>query len=176
MRLPLNRDEWLALDQHWTLRCNRASRHHVWRGFFACISRLGDGIFWYGLMIGLVLINGQSALPAVTHMAGVGLIGLLLYKWLKRLTSRPRPFMRSDAIFRAYDVLDEYSFPSGHTLHAFSLSMVALSYFPALAGLLVPFTVLVAASRPILGLHYPSDVVAGAAIGASLAGLSFAFF
>ncbi|PHV12369.1 phosphatase PAP2 family protein [Chitinimonas sp. BJB300] len=174
MRLPLNREDWLALDQHWTACCNRASRYHFWRGFFVCISRVGNGIFWYVLMAGLLLVNGLSALPVVMHMVGVGLAGLILYKWLKRITSRPRPFMRSEAILRAYDVLDEYSFPSGHTLHAVSLSIVALAYLPVLAGLLIPFTVLVAVSRPVLGLHYPSDVVAGAMIGASLAALSLA--
>lgn len=172
MRLPHSRADWLALDQHWTVQCNRASRTQFWRGFFCRISRLGDGVFWYALMGGLLLVQGQAALPAVLHMVAVGAIGLLLYKWLKRATSRPRPFMRSAAIFRAYEVLDEYSFPSGHTLHAVSLSVVALSYYPALAGLLLPFTVLVALSRPVLGLHYPSDVLAGAALGASLAGLS----
>ena len=46
---------------------------------------------------------------------------------------------------------------------------VALAWFPALAPLLVPFTLLVALSRPILGLHYPSDVLCGALIGWALA-------
>ncbi|HEY9103563.1 phosphatase PAP2 family protein [Chitinimonas sp.] len=172
MRIPLNRADWLALDQRWTARCNRASRHALWRGFFAAISRLGNGVFWYGLMAALLLLHGRAALPAVVRMLLVGTVGLVVYKWLKRMTSRPRPFMRSDAIFRAYETLDEYSFPSGHTLHAVSLSMVALAYFPALAGLLIPFTLLVALSRPVLGLHYPSDVLAGAVIGGSLAWLS----
>jgi len=68
--------------------------------------------------------------------------------------------------------LDEFSFPSGHTLHAVSFTIVALTWFPALAPLLVPFTVLVAASRVVLGLHYPSDVLAATAIGGVLGGLS----
>jgi undecaprenyl-diphosphatase len=65
--------------------------------------------------------------------------------------------------------LDQFSFPSGHTMHAVSFSIVALAYFPALFWLVVPFATLVALSRPILGLHYPSDVIAGAALGAALA-------
>ncbi len=69
--------------------------------------------------------------------------------------------------------LDAFSFPSGHTLHAVAFSIVAIAYYPALAWVLVPFSLLVAMSRLVLGLHYPSDVLAGAALGALIAWLSF---
>jgi undecaprenyl-diphosphatase len=65
--------------------------------------------------------------------------------------------------------LDRYSFPSGHTLHAVCFTTLATSHVPGLAPVLLPFAALVAASRVVLGLHYPSDVLVGAALGASLA-------
>src|SRR3546814_10187080 len=68
--------------------------------------------------------------------------------------------------------LDEFSFPSGHTLHAVAFSLVAVAHYPALAWLVLPFAASVAASRVVLGLHYPSDVLAATAIGSALAGLS----
>ncbi len=70
--------------------------------------------------------------------------------------------------------LDRFSFPSGHTLHAVSFSLIVTAHYPALAPLVFAFAALGAASRPILGLHYPSDVLAGAAVGAALAELALA--
>ena len=55
-----------------------------------------------------------------------------------------------------------------------AFTLVALAYWPWLASLLVPFTLLTAASRVVLGLHYPSDVLAGALIGAAVASASLA--
>ncbi|HNR91345.1 MAG TPA: phosphatase PAP2 family protein, partial [Dokdonella sp.] len=63
---------------------------------------------------------------------------------------------------------------SGHTLHALSFALVALAWFPMLAPLLPPFTALVATSRVVLGLHYPSDVLVASAIGFALAEASIA--
>jgi undecaprenyl-diphosphatase len=102
-------------------------------------------------------------------MAGTGLVCTLIYKWLKSKTSRPRPFAVENAVRAGADPLDPFSFPSGHTLHAVGFSIVAIAFYPMLAWLLVPFTLLVAASRVVLGLHYPSDVLAGAGLGALIA-------
>ncbi|TVQ27571.1 MAG: phosphatase PAP2 family protein, partial [Wenzhouxiangella sp.] len=94
-----------------------------------------------------------------------GMIGLSTYKWLKTRTVRQRPFAAHPDILCGTAPLDQYSFPSGHTLHAVLFTTLTLSTFPALAPILLPFMGLVALSRVILGLHYPSDVAAGAAIG-----------
>ena len=131
-------------------------------------SRLGDGIVWYLLMAALPLIYGAQALRPVAIMAATGFIGLVIYKALKKSLQRERPFIRHPGITLAMPPLDRYSFPSGHTLHAVCFSWQAAAHFPALAWLLVPLATLIAASRVVLGLHYPSDVLAGAAVGALL--------
>ena len=70
--------------------------------------------------------------------------------------------------------LDRYSFPSGHTLHAISLTVLYGAYEPMMLIVMAPFAALVAASRIVLGLHYPSDVLVGGTIGAALATSSIA--
>jgi undecaprenyl-diphosphatase len=157
------------IDAALCLRCNRSSRHRSVRLTFRLISRLGNGAFWYALMGALLLADGVAAAPTIMRMAIAGMLGVLLYKWLKKHTLRPRPYQVVPQIEAAATPLDQFSFPSGHTLHAVSFSMIAAAHYPTLAALVFGFAALVAISRPILGLHYPSDVVAGAAIGAALA-------
>lgn len=154
------------LELPWCMRFNKAARRQGCERLFAVVSRLGDGVFWYALMACLLLARGFEATPAVGRMLAAGGLCLVLYKWLKTRTGRPRPCARNDLIRTTVPPLDQYSFPSGHTLHAVSFSVVAVSYYPALIWLVLPFSVLVALSRVILGLHYPSDVAAGALLGA----------
>lgn len=156
-------------DQALCIRFNGAVRVAPVRRAFRVVSRLGDGVFWYALMLALLATGGAAAFGPVGRMAGTGLACTLIYKWLKAKTLRPRPFAVDSAVRAGADPLDQFSFPSGHTLHAVAFSIVAVAFYPLLAWLLVPFTLLVAMSRVVLGLHYPSDVLAGAALGALIA-------
>lgn len=161
-----------GFDRHLCVVANRWGARGTVGTFFGAISRLGDGIFWYTLMAVLTLFGGVRGAFAAVQMLVTGGVALALYRWLKRCTRRPRPFRGCHGVIARVPPLDEFSFPSGHTLHAVSFTIVAVAAFPALAPLLVPFTTLVAASRVILGLHYPSDVLAATAIGGMLGALS----
>ncbi len=156
-------------ERKWCRHANRWGASRWARGYFAAISRLGDGVFWYLLMGALVLWDGLAGLAASAHMAATGAAALLLYKGLKRWTRRRRPFAADGRIQAWVAPLDEFSFPSGHTLHAVSFTVVALAWYPWLALPLVPFTASVAVSRVVLGLHYPSDVLAALGLGSVLA-------
>lgn len=165
-----------ALDLDWCLRFYRISQRRELKHLFAVVSRLGDGVFWYSLMLALLLILGDAAWPVVVRMLVTGGLALVLYKWLKSRITRLRPCARhDDRIHASVAPLDEYSFPSGHTLHAVSFSIVAICAYPILAWLVIPFTTLVALSRVVLGLHYPSDVLAGVLLGGALATLVLQF-
>jgi len=161
-----------AIDARLCVLANRWGTRRAVGLFFSAISRLGDGVFWYGLMAALALLDGMRGLHAATHMAITGLTALLLYRILKRYTKRPRPFRACPGVIAHVPPLDEFSFPSGHTLQAVSFTVVALAWYPLLAPLLLSFTTLIAASRVILGLHYPSDVLAAIMIGSGLGALS----
>jgi undecaprenyl-diphosphatase len=156
-------------------RLNRGASFALPRRIFQVASRLGDGIAWYVLLLLLPVLYGSAAVRPAAVMALTGAAGVLIYALLKRLFVRERPFITHAGIDRAAAPLDRYSFPSGHTLHAVSFTWQAMVHFPELAWVLVPLAALIAASRVVLGLHYPSDVLAGAAIGAALAEVGVAF-
>lgn len=141
--------------------------------FFGIVSRLGDGIFWYLIILLLPALYGRDGLQASGHMLAVGFVSLVIYKALKHLTGRRRPCDQFDDVRRHAPMLDLYSFPSGHTMHAVGFTAVLLTYFPAFGLVISPFVFLVASSRLVLGLHYPSDVLVGAVIGGCVAWASF---
>ena len=173
MNTKVAEPRWRTRETDFCVSCNRWGRRQAVRAFFSAISRLGDGALWYGLMLAILLIEGIAlGLPASAHMAATGVVALAMYRALKRWTRRPRPFASDRRIYALVRPLDEFSFPSGHTLHAVSFSIVAVAHYPTLAWVLVPFTTCIAMSRVVLGLHYPSDVIAATAIGALLGSAS----
>lgn len=158
-----------ALDAALCHRVNRACDFVAMRRFFAVVSWLGNGKFWYAMMFLLPLAAGQRGLTVSLQMALCGVLGVAVYKLIKQVTHRPRPYMTHANIVLGAAPLDQFSFPSGHTLHAVMFTIIIVSTFPVLGWFLLPFTLLTAASRVVLGLHYPSDVLLGAAIGVGLA-------
>lgn len=158
-----------GLEGNLCQKINRLSRRENVRRFFEIVSKAGDGGFWVAMGGIVMLVEGGAALPAVGRIAATALVGVLLYKLLKNNLVRERPYINHDNMLCGTAPLDRYSFPSGHTLHAVSLSIMLVHYMPALAWIVIPFAVLVAASRVILGLHYPSDVIVGALLGTGLA-------
>jgi undecaprenyl-diphosphatase len=171
MRWYLNQFNYF--DSSLCIAVNHTSQYRLIRDCFRVVSRLGDGVFWYGLMLGILLFKRADGVLPVLHMALAGLVGTLVYKWLKGKTLRPRPYEVHQDIWLTGTPLDKFSFPSGHTLHAVVFGLVAITYYPQLTFIVAPFIVMVGLSRVVLGLHYPSDVIAGALLGTLIAVLSF---
>ncbi len=159
----------VTVDMPICLALNRWGAHSIVQGFFATISRLGDGVFWYATMTALALAGGARGAMAAAHMALTGLVTLVLYRTMKRRVRRPRPSEAGAGVIQRVAPLDQFSFPSGHTLHAVAFTVIGCAWFPSLAIVLVPFSILVALSRVVLGLHYPSDVLAAIGVGGIVA-------
>lgn len=160
------------LEAPFCMALNRACQKKYVYSSFAIISRLGNGVFWYTLMLLLPIFYGRAGAVTVLQMLFAGAVGLIIYRRLKARTSRPRPYVSLREIQHKVPPLDAFSFPSGHTLHAVAFQVVLCYQHPSLAIFVLPFTLLVAFSRVLLGMHYPSDILAGSIIGAALAVLS----
>ena len=137
--------------------------------FFSAISWLGNGVYYAVILLALWFTAGSGAPQAIFHFLTTGAVCLALYKALKNKAARPRPFDARPGFHLTVAPLDKYSFPSGHTLHAVGFTLVLSVYAPVLFLISVPFAILVALSRLILGLHYPTDVAAGAVLGSTIA-------
>jgi undecaprenyl-diphosphatase len=133
---------------------------------FALVSKVW---FWYALIAALPMAYGVDGLTPAVQMILTGAVGVAFYKLIKTRAVRERPYITHAAIECVAAPLDRYSFPSGHTLHAVSFTLLAAHYFPALGAPLAAFALAVALSRVVLGLHYPTDVAAGALLGGLLA-------
>lgn len=176
IKVPANVEGTLAwLDQAELAACRRFNRVVHSAGFlrmFQAASRLGDGMLWYALIPAIAVLFGPEGRHAALQCAMAGPVGLVVYRSLKNVLVRERPYITHVAIVRAGRPLDRFSFPSGHTLHAVSFTLLICAEVPLLALLLVPAAIAIAASRVVLGLHYPSDVAAGGLLGAAIAWLT----
>jgi undecaprenyl-diphosphatase len=140
-------------------------------------TRLGDGWLW--LITGLLLVTGGGHgldVLGTAAMAAAVANGLLVL--LKRRFRRPRPCEREPnphfaSAYRPQFRGDAFSFPSGHSMNAFAVGTVVALAFPSLAPLALLVAASVAASRVFLGLHFLTDVVVGAALGAAIGGSVF---
>jgi undecaprenyl-diphosphatase len=158
----------LRREARWCLILNHGASPAI-AAILSVASRLGDGVFWYGLMAALTMVGGDAGRSTALAMLVTGLCTLALYKVVKTRVARPRPCDVLEHMVVRGRVLDRWSFPSGHTMHAVAFTLVASATFPGLLWVLVPFTFLVMLSRVVLGLHYPSDVIAGAMGGWTMA-------
>ena len=95
----------------------------------------------------------------------LGSVNLSLYWTVKRVTLRMWPYVHCSGIQARGKVHDTFSFSSGHTLHAVAFAILLGDFYPVWQIELLFFSLLVGGSRVALGLHYPSDLIAGALIG-----------
>jgi len=168
LRVALTFQRFDAAEVRFCRYLNRSSRSSAVRQLFGAVSWLGDGWIWYALILAMPLLYGAKGVLAAAHIAVTGAFALALYKAIKGRAVRERPYITHAAIECTSAPLDRYSFPSGHTLHAVCFTILMTGYVPAWTAPLAALTLIISLSRVILGLHYPTDVAAGAALGGAL--------
>ncbi len=134
-----------------------------------CATRGGDGWLWYAMGLMILLFGGEQRFLAVASGAAAAGIGIVVFLKLKKVTGRKRPCAIEPHCWATLLPPDQFSFPSGHTITAFAVALTLSHFYPSLAVGLVFCAVSIAASRVLMGMHFLSDVLAGAAIGSLLA-------
>jgi len=123
-----------------------------------------NGLVWVVLGVALALLD-PSRREAWLICAALGPVAIGLNYGIKLLVKRPRPVLKG--LPPLGGAPSSLSFPSAHAVSSFAVATAMVRVDPATAG---AFAVAIALSlgRPYLGMHYPSDVLAGAFIGVAL--------
>lgn len=159
----MNNTFWTDFDRRWHERLEISESEGVRRSLAIVLAHSGDSWFWL-LGMGLVWILGDAAWKGWALRMGVSIVALAtLVLMMKFAFRRARPTGSWGSIYRKSD---PHSFPSGHAARAVLLAVLSLGLGPVwLAALLLPWAPLVALARVAMGLHYPTDVLAGGAVG-----------
>lgn len=149
----------LFLYLHHRLHCKTLNK------IMPLITQLGGARFTIAISLFLIFMGrGESRFIATKGTISLA-ISFILGFFLKKILSRPRPYMVISNINVIDKIWKDYSFPSGHTTAAFSL---ATNYAMFYTQFLIPLTLvatLIGVSRIYLGHHYPSDILVGGALG-----------
>jgi membrane-associated phospholipid phosphatase len=128
---------------------------------------------WLGCAAILAATRGPSGRRAAAcGLASVAVSSAVANLVIKPLTRRPRPDSSGLLAARRARMPESSSFPSGHSASAFAFATGVGSVLPVEAIPIRALASLVAYSRVHTGVHYPSDVVAGAFLGTTLAQLT----
>ncbi len=144
-------------------RTQRINRLLLW------ISMSADGQAYPVILLLVALVNSRNWIRSIVESLVSFAIELPIYKLVKQAVRRSRPFDRMVGIERLSAPPDLFSFPSGHTAAAFVVTILIGNSFPLALPALCVWASLVGFSRVYLGVHYPTDVLAGSILGVASA-------
>jgi undecaprenyl-diphosphatase len=135
------------------------------------VSKTGDGYLQLGLPLLVYALGVDQGLAYFSAVLISFAAWLPTYWVLKNTCRRRRPPQAIPAFCASIIASDEFSFPSGHTAAAFLLTTMSVLFFGAIAVPMFIWATAIAASRVILGVHFPTDTLAGASLGIAIAHL-----
>lgn len=168
--------EWIQnIDGQILLFIQQYIRTGWMNGFWKGITFLGDG-GWFWIVLGVLLLFPKKTRKAgITALLALAIGAIVTNLGLKNLVARPRPYDAIPSLVPLVARLKDFSFPSGHTCASFSCAVVYFKMYPDIKGKgALILAVLIGLSRLYVGVHYPTDVLAGAAIGCISAFLALA--
>ncbi len=169
-------EKLMDLDGNILLWIQENLRNDILTPVMKCLSRIADnGLIWIVIAVLLLIF---SSTRKVGFTVGMSLLSNLLVMnlILKNLVARIRPYEAIEGLTRLVPAEKSFSFPSGHAGHAFAAAVVLYCMLPKKYG--IPALVLaglISVSRMYVGVHYPTDVLAGAVIGTGIALLCVTF-
>lgn len=153
----------LACDARLTQRLRLTSQRSVWWPLAAFFAHSGDSWLWLAGLVALWVFGNPTWRHNATLLAIAVVVQALLIFPLKLAIRRERPSGEWGSVYRS---IDPHSFPSGHATRAVLLAVMAAGLGPAWFALVLAFWApLVSLARVATGVHYLSDVLAGAVIG-----------
>ncbi|MBE7534234.1 MAG: phosphatase PAP2 family protein [Anaerolineales bacterium] len=158
---------FLEWDARASERIRVAEKPGIVRSIAVFFAHSGDSWFW-GIAMILLWQSGNSFWKewAVVQFVGISVLAALVMG-IKFIVRRRRPEGKWGSVYRN---TDPHSFPSGHAARSFLIATLAAGLGPIeLAILLWIWAPLVALARVAMGVHYASDIIAGAALGAFFA-------
>lgn len=139
-------------------------------------TRAGDGWIWVALGLAILVSRDEHRFGAVAAGSAAAAVSVMLFQSLKRVFNRKRPCELQEHCWATLTPPDEYSFPSGHTMTAFAVAVPLALFYPHLLWTLLFCALSIAVSRIVLGMHFLTDVIAGAALGSLIGIWSYLVF
>jgi undecaprenyl-diphosphatase len=136
---------------------------------FTTYAKISEALFLGALIAAFLLVGRSHALVVRRAVVAAGLsagLGLAVAAVLARLVDRPRPFVTHPQVHLFATHAADPGFPSDHTTAAFAIAVALLLRSRAWGLAALAAATLLAVARVGMAIHYPSDVLAGAAIGA----------